>query len=180
VFYIFGSLGIVWYLVWQAKSESSPATCASISAEERSYIEASAVKAVRFFFKLILHTASQQSHALDQQHQNLQLSAPRLTSVNKILSADIKHAFNLLLRRMAPPQLHYAMGTRGVSALRRARVAGSGAADPLGPAAQQGTRVGADRVPLLPQLGHLHPADLDAHLLQPGATSFPAIFASHS
>ena len=39
---------------------------------------------------------------------------------------------------------------------------------PLAPAAQQARDLGADRVPLLPQLGHLHPADLDAHLLQPG------------
>jgi hypothetical protein len=29
--------------------------------------------------------------------------------------------------------------------------------------------VGHHHLPLLPQLGHLHPADLDAHLLQPGA-----------
>ncbi len=43
------------------------------------------------------------------------------------------------------------------------------AGDPLAAAAVQGARVGAHRLPLLPQLGHLHPADLDADILQPGA-----------
>ena len=39
VFYIFGSLGVVWYLVWQAKAASSPAADPAISKDERAYIE---------------------------------------------------------------------------------------------------------------------------------------------
>ena len=47
VFYIFGSLGIVWYLVWQAKAASTPAADSAISKDERAYIEQTSVIAVR-------------------------------------------------------------------------------------------------------------------------------------
>ena len=47
VFYIFGSLGVVWYLVWQAKAASSPAADPAISKDERAYIEQTSVIAVR-------------------------------------------------------------------------------------------------------------------------------------
>lgn len=39
---------------------------------------------------------------------------------------------------------------------------------PLAPAALQARHLGPHHLPLLPQLGHLHPAHLDANLLQPG------------
>jgi len=41
--------------------------------------------------------------------------------------------------------------------------------DPVEAAAQQAAGVGAHHQPLLPQLGDLHPSDVDADLLQPGA-----------
>ena len=46
VFYVFGAIGIIWYLVWQSKAASSPATDTSISIEEKTYIEETSVIAV--------------------------------------------------------------------------------------------------------------------------------------
>ena len=46
VFYIFGAVGIVWYILWQSQAASSPAADPAISAEERSYIEETSVLAV--------------------------------------------------------------------------------------------------------------------------------------
>ena len=41
--------------------------------------------------------------------------------------------------------------------------------DPLEAAADPRARLGSDRQPLLPQLGHFHSFDVDADLLQPGS-----------
>lgn len=38
---------------------------------------------------------------------------------------------------------------------------------------EQGSCVGADPLPFLPQLGHLHPAHVDALLLPPGTSPLP-------
>lgn len=46
VFYIFGSMGLLWFAVWQSKAASSPAADPEISTEEREYIEQTSVKAV--------------------------------------------------------------------------------------------------------------------------------------
>lgn len=46
VFYVFGSLGVAWYLLWQAKATSSPADDPLISKQELSYIEESSVRSV--------------------------------------------------------------------------------------------------------------------------------------
>ncbi len=43
--------------------------------------------------------------------------------------------------------------------------ADSGRANPMEAAALKGSSLGAHRVPLLPQLGHFHPAHMDAHVL---------------
>lgn len=45
VFYIFGALGIVWYLCWASRSAASPGEDPRCSEEERAYITASAVAA---------------------------------------------------------------------------------------------------------------------------------------
>ncbi|KAK9845365.1 hypothetical protein WJX81_004554 [Elliptochloris bilobata] len=44
VFYIFGSLGVVWFALWSAQAESSPQEDARCCEAERTYIEASTVK----------------------------------------------------------------------------------------------------------------------------------------
>ena len=49
VFYIFGAVGVLWYLVWQSQAASSPAADPAISKEERSYIEETSVLAVSHF-----------------------------------------------------------------------------------------------------------------------------------
>ncbi len=46
-----------------------------------------------------------------------------------------------------------------------------GGEDSVGHAAVQASCVGHHRVPFLPQLGHIHPAHMDAHLLQPGKSN---------
>jgi len=46
VFYIFGAVGVVWYLLWQQYAASSPASDPKITQEERSYIEETSVLAV--------------------------------------------------------------------------------------------------------------------------------------
>lgn len=46
VFYIFGAIGLVWYAAWQSKSSSSPSADASISTDERNYIEETSVVSV--------------------------------------------------------------------------------------------------------------------------------------
>jgi MFS family permease len=51
---------------------------------------------------------------------------------------------------------------------RRAAVGVDADPNPVARPAVQGARVGVDRVPLLPQLGHLHPADVDADVLCAG------------
>lgn len=51
--------------------------------------------------------------------------------------------------------------------------AGACGEDSLGPAAEQACSMGPHHLPLLPQLGHLHPAHLDAQLLQPGLPASP-------
>jgi len=45
VFFIFGALGIVWYLVWMSRAAASPGEDPRCSEEERLYITASAVAA---------------------------------------------------------------------------------------------------------------------------------------
>jgi hypothetical protein len=58
------------------------------------------------------------------------------------------------------------MGVRMLPVLVRAVSAGG--PHPLENAAVQGACLGAHSLALLPQLGHLHPAHVDAHVLQPG------------
>ena len=43
VFYIFGALGVVWYLFWEARAASSPSEDAACTPAEKAYIAASAV-----------------------------------------------------------------------------------------------------------------------------------------
>lgn len=40
VFYIFGSLGVVWFTVWAKNASSGPTVDATVSSEERSYVVA--------------------------------------------------------------------------------------------------------------------------------------------
>ena len=58
VFYIFGSLGVLWYFVWERKAESSPQEDANISAEERNYIYAHTVTRVVFCTLWVLAQSS--------------------------------------------------------------------------------------------------------------------------
>ena len=52
--------------------------------------------------------------------------------------------------------------------VRYCRCSGVSGHNSLEAAAEQAGRVGADSVPLLPQLGDLHLVDVDAHILQSG------------
>lgn len=45
VFYMFGSLGIVWYVFWQRRAQDSPAKDASMSDTERDYVVANTISA---------------------------------------------------------------------------------------------------------------------------------------
>lgn len=51
VFYIFGSVGVLWYFLWQGQASSTPSADPAISKEERSYIEQTSVLAVSFFLQ---------------------------------------------------------------------------------------------------------------------------------
>lgn len=46
VFYIFGAVGILWFVIWQSQAASSPSVDPRISKEERNYIEETSVLAV--------------------------------------------------------------------------------------------------------------------------------------
>lgn len=57
VFYIFGSLGLVWYALWRDRAASTPAQDDSLSAGERAYIQANTTKssqATEIPWKLLL------------------------------------------------------------------------------------------------------------------------------
>lgn len=46
VFYIFGFIGIFWFLAWERNASSSPAIDDKISDEEREYITSATIKPV--------------------------------------------------------------------------------------------------------------------------------------
>lgn len=46
VFFIFGSLGVVWFALWQNKAESSPSKDERVSPQERAYIKGNTVEPV--------------------------------------------------------------------------------------------------------------------------------------
>ena len=46
VFFIFGSLGVVWFALWQSKAESSPSQDKRVSEQERAYIKGNTVEPV--------------------------------------------------------------------------------------------------------------------------------------
>ena len=47
VFFIFGSLGVVWFAVWQKKAESLPSKDPTCSEQEKAYIKGNTVEPVR-------------------------------------------------------------------------------------------------------------------------------------
>ena len=46
VFYVFGFIGIFWFLAWEKNASSSPAVDNRISKEERDYITSQTIKQV--------------------------------------------------------------------------------------------------------------------------------------
>ena len=46
VFYVFGFIGIFWFLAWEKNASSSPAVDNKISKEERDYITSQTIKQV--------------------------------------------------------------------------------------------------------------------------------------
>lgn len=53
VFYIFGAVGLLWFWAWQSKSSSSPGVDATISDEEKNYIEETSVISVSSICSLL-------------------------------------------------------------------------------------------------------------------------------
>ena len=47
VFYIFGSLGVVWFALWLSKASSGPVSDDRVSEKEREYIIANTCEQVR-------------------------------------------------------------------------------------------------------------------------------------
>lgn len=47
VFYIFGSLGVVWFVLWLRKAASGPVSDTRVSEKEREYIVANTCEQVR-------------------------------------------------------------------------------------------------------------------------------------
>ena len=57
VFYVFGFIGIFWFLAWERNASSSPAVDDKISQEEKEYITSQTIKQVcsMHCFALIMH-----------------------------------------------------------------------------------------------------------------------------
>ena len=55
VFYIFGSLGVVWFALWLRKAASGPLSDDRVSEREREYIVANTCEQVRVYCQAELH-----------------------------------------------------------------------------------------------------------------------------
>ena len=51
VFYVFGFIGIFWFLAWEKNSSSSPAVDDKISTEEKEYITSQTIQQVSAFLQ---------------------------------------------------------------------------------------------------------------------------------
>ena len=77
VFYIFGSLGVVWFVLWLRKASSGPVSDTRVSEKEREYIVANTCEQVRGRVSVCsapaLHPVSMPNIDNGQRHQSFPL-----------------------------------------------------------------------------------------------------------
>ena len=69
VFYVFGFIGIFWFLAWEKNASSSPAVDDKISKEEKEYITSQTITQV-----CILHPIHIQTHMLRMHHVMIRIT----------------------------------------------------------------------------------------------------------
>lgn len=165
VFYIFGAAGLVWYLWWGREAAATPREDPRISEVRRLGLGLGGRLLCGCAERRVGGGGCAQRGAAGALQAGLHGVWGRWAAGRACAAGATRQAPDTAPAPTPGP------APAGRAALHHAQHRGLAPAvrHPLAPAALQARHLGPHHLPLLPQLGHLHPAHLDAHLLQPGA-----------